>query len=208
MIGTEKKAGVDAGRDSTDDPVGHAYGGNLVTSAPSLNGAFDLGSVERHDAGQHRGGVRHILFTSPTTQCGLQAAARRVVERALWVEARSTGSHCGGQTTGWSTSASLLATQGFAVFGMKAAQKAAATPMRTNARDLDACFFAYRLRSGGGRVRSGAWQVRGGCMGSWHGVCMTSRAWEVHYTGYSAGCESGLSAGAARGAKEVPREVL
>ena len=56
--------------------------------------------------------------TLPTTQCGLQAAARRLVERALWVEARSTGSHCGGQTTAWSTSASLLATQGF---GMKAA---------------------------------------------------------------------------------------
>ena len=87
------------------------------------------------------------------------------------LEARSTGSHCGGQTTGWSTSASLLARQGFVVFGMKAAQKAAAAPMRTNARGLDACFFAYRLRSGGRRVRSGAWQVRGGRMSSWHGVC-------------------------------------
>ena len=103
--------------------------------------------------------VSDILFTSPTTQCGLQAAARRVVERALWVEARSTGSHCGGQTTGWSTSASLLATQGF---GTKAAQKAAATLMRTtSARDLDTCFFAYKLRSGG----LDAWQVHG--MGAW-----------------------------------------
>ena len=102
--------------------------------------------------------------TLPTTQCGLQAAARRLVERALWVEARSTGSHCGGQTTAWSTSASLLATQGF---GMKAAQKAAATLMRTkSARELDACFFAYR--SGGVRVhgRCMAW-VHG--MGAWRG---------------------------------------
>ena len=58
------------------------------------------------------------------------------------LEARSTGSHCGGQTTGWSTSASLLARQGFVVFGMKAAQKAAATPMRTSARKREASFFA------------------------------------------------------------------
>eukprot|EP00964_Phaeocystis_antarctica_P051094 scaffold29791_cov52-Phaeocystis_antarctica.AAC.3 len=59
---------------------------------------------------------------------------------------------------------------------MKAAQKTAAAPMRTSARDLDACFFAYRLRSGGRRVRSGAWQVRGGCMSSWYGVCESAGA--------------------------------
>eukprot|EP00964_Phaeocystis_antarctica_P041975 scaffold24034_cov57-Phaeocystis_antarctica.AAC.1 len=35
--------------------------------------------------------------------------------------ARSTGSHCGGHTTGWLASASLLATLGFVVSGMKAA---------------------------------------------------------------------------------------
>ena len=44
---------------------------------------------------------------------------------------------------GWSTSASLLAAQGLVVFGTKAAQKVAATPMRTSARELEACFFAY-----------------------------------------------------------------
>ena len=67
-------------------------------------------------------------FTLPTTQCGVQAAARRRVERASWeLEARSTGSHCGGLTTAWSASASLLATQGFVVFGMKA--KVAAPPL-------------------------------------------------------------------------------
>ena len=61
------------------------------------------------------------------------------------LEARSTGSHCGGQTTGRSTSASLPATQGFVVFGLKAAQKAVlTTQMRTSARELEACFFAYR----------------------------------------------------------------
>ena len=81
-------------------------------------------------------------FTLPTTQCGVQAAARRLVERASWeLEARSTGSHCGGQTTVWSTSTSLLVTQGFVVFGMKA--KVAANPMRrTSVRELEACFFA------------------------------------------------------------------
>ena len=92
------------------------------------------GTIEAEDA---------KLFTLPISQCGVQAAARRLVERAsLELEARSTGSHCGGQTTGWSTPASLLATQGFVVFGMKAAQKAAATPMRTSARHVDACSFA------------------------------------------------------------------
>ena len=48
--------------------------------------------------------------------------------------------------------------------------------MRTSARDFD----AYRLRSGGAsdevRCIAGAF---GGCIGCWHGVCMTS-AWEVH----------------------------
>ena len=59
------------------------------------------------------------------------------------VKARSTGSHCGGTATGWSVSASLLATQGL----VRAAQKVAATPMRASARKLEARFFAYR--SGG-----------------------------------------------------------
>jgi len=52
----------------------------------------------------------------------VQAAARRLVEGASWVlEARSIGNHCGGQATAWSTSTSLLAVQGFVVFGTKAA---------------------------------------------------------------------------------------
>ena len=86
--------------------------------------------------------VAEKLFTSPITQCGTQAATveRR---RSSELEARSTGSHCGGLTTAWSASASLLATQGFVVFGMKAAQKAAATPMRTSARKRELCSFAY-----------------------------------------------------------------
>ena len=74
----------------------------------------------------------------------LQAVeAARPARSTPSLEARSTGSHCGGQTTGRSISASLLATQGFTLFGMKA--KAADTPMRTtSARELEACFFAYR----------------------------------------------------------------
>ena len=45
------------------------------------------------------------------------------------------------------TSTSLLDSLGFVMFGTKAAQKAAATPMRTSARKLKAnSLFAYRLR--------------------------------------------------------------
>ena len=43
---------------------------------------------------------------------------------------------------GWLSSANLLAAQGSVVFGMKAAQKEAATPMRKSARELEACFLA------------------------------------------------------------------
>ena len=85
--------------------------------------------------------VAEKLATLPITKCGVQAATveRR---RSSELEARSTGSHCGGLTTAWSTSASLLATQGFVVFGMKA--KVAANPMRrTSAREPEACFFAW-----------------------------------------------------------------
>ena len=64
---------------------------------------------------------------------------------ASW-EASSTGSHCGGQTMGRLSSASLLAAQGFVVFGMKAAQKVAATLMRKSTRELEACFFACESR--------------------------------------------------------------
>ena len=52
-------AALDASGDSTDDPIAHVYGGNLVTySTPArrgLNGVSDLHSVERHDRRQHRG---------------------------------------------------------------------------------------------------------------------------------------------------------
>ena len=64
--------------------------------------------------------------------------------------ARSTGSHCVGHATGWLASASLLATMGVIMCGVKA-QKAAATLMRTSARKLEVaevCCLAYRLRWG------------------------------------------------------------
>ena len=57
--------------------------------------------------------------------------------------ARSTGSHCGGHARGCSTSASLLATLGLVMCGMKAVKKAAATPMRKSAWKREACPFAY-----------------------------------------------------------------
>ena len=63
-------------------------------------------------------------------------------------DARSTGSHCGGHALGWLFSTSLLATLGFVMCGlMMAAQKAAATPMRTSARKRGPSFFACGLRS-------------------------------------------------------------
>ena len=54
------------------------------------------------------------------------------------MNARSNGSHCGGHATGCSASANLLATLGLVTCGMTAAQKAAATPMRTSARKREA----------------------------------------------------------------------
>ena len=64
--------------------------------------------------------------------------------------AKNTGSHCaGGTATGWLVCASLLATLDF-VCGRKAVRKAAATPMSTSTRKLEASFLSYRLRWGGG----------------------------------------------------------
>ena len=64
--------------------------------------------------------------------------------------ARSAGSHCGGYSTGWSASGSLLATLDLAMCERMAVRKTAATPMRTSARRLEASDFAYtnRLRWG------------------------------------------------------------
>ena len=70
------------------------------------------------------------------------------------MDARSTGSHCSGQATGcWLTSASLLATMGFVMCGMEAAQKAAATLTRTSARELEASFFTYPVKANMGEGR-------------------------------------------------------
>ena len=56
--------------------------------------------------------------------------------------AKSTGSHCGGTATEWLASANLLGTQDLVVCGVKAAWKAAATPMRASTRKPGASFFA------------------------------------------------------------------
>ena len=61
--------------------------------------------------------------------------------------ARSTGNHCGGHASGGVISTSLIAALGG--FGRNAAQKAAATPMRTSVREPGAAFSAYK-----GRARS------------------------------------------------------
>lgn len=50
--------------DPTNDPVVHAYGGNLATrrgpTRSPLDGVSNLDSVERHDGGLHRGGGSKI----------------------------------------------------------------------------------------------------------------------------------------------------
>jgi hypothetical protein len=57
-------------------------------------------------------------------------------------EARSIGSHCGGQTIEWPASASLLARKASVIaLGMKVVQRVATTPMRKSAREPEACFF-------------------------------------------------------------------
>ena len=77
-----------------------------------------------------------IMRTDPALLNTLRAfrlsnSAASTVEAVL---ARRSGSHCGGNATGCSASASLLATLGLVMCGMTAAQKAAATPMRTSAQ--------------------------------------------------------------------------
>ena len=66
------------------------------------------------------------------------------------MEARSTGIHCGGHAKGLMlSSASLLAALGFVMCVLKAAEKTAATPMRTSARKLEASFLACKKFSVG-----------------------------------------------------------
>ena len=59
--------------------------------------------------------------------------------------ARSTGNHCGGHASGWL----ICRTRSWWRSTMNAAQKAAATPMRTSVREPGAAFSAYK-----GRARS------------------------------------------------------
>ena len=125
--------------------------------------------------------VAEKFFTLPITQCARGTQATTGVSWEL--EARSTGSHCGGLTTAWSASASLLATQGFVVLGMEVAQKAAATPMRTSARKREVCSFAYKLSIRGVGCEGCLCKCMAGCMGfrtglarglarNVHGECM------------------------------------
>ena len=56
--------------------------------------------------------------------------------------AKSTGSHCRGTAMGWLASANLLGALYLVMCGVKAAWKAAATPMRASTRKPGASFFA------------------------------------------------------------------
>ena len=90
---------------------------------------------------------------------GLGAAAKAAVGCAaasapLECMASSTGNHCSGHAPGGLISTTLLATLGMCE--MNGAQNAAATPMRTSARELGAAFSAYKgegAESGAGRER-------------------------------------------------------
>ena len=62
-----------------------------------------------------------------------------------WLEARKTGSHCGGNATGW-LSACLFILLGAVMCEMKSAQKTEAKPMKTSARELNPPFIACSLR--------------------------------------------------------------
>ena len=183
MIGTSKPSS--SIRKETPRTIPSSTPKEAISSQDVLpSGLFSTGCPIRTPSSITKAGtieaVAEKLFTLPITKCGVQAATveRR---RSSELEARSTGSHCGGLTTAWSTSASLLARQGFVVFGMKAAQKAAATPMRTSARKREVCFFAYKLRSGGG----GAWRMAA-CMGFRTGPSLPRR-WEPARCAYRSG---------------------
>ena len=107
------------------------------------DGGGGLGSPAAKSIGNHCGETvlgfdkigLMIMRTDPALLNTLRAfrlsSAASTVEAVL---ARRNGSHCGGNATGCSASASLLATLGLVMCGMTAAQKAAATPMRTSAQ--------------------------------------------------------------------------
>eukprot|EP00964_Phaeocystis_antarctica_P061476 scaffold36749_cov71-Phaeocystis_antarctica.AAC.1 len=75
-----------------------------------------------------------IVVPDPASLNTLRAIASSSGASTVEAVARSNGSHCGGHATRCSASASLLATLGLLMCGMTAAQKAAATPMRTSAQ--------------------------------------------------------------------------
>jgi len=66
-----RKTCADVVGQSTNDPVGHAYGGDLVTRAGPVrclvDGVSDLDSVERHDGRRHRSGGRMMghVYNNP-----------------------------------------------------------------------------------------------------------------------------------------------
>ena len=62
-----------------------------------------------------------------------------------WLEARNTGSHCGGHATGW-LSDCLFILLGAVVCEIRSAQKTEAKPMMTSARELNPPLIACSLR--------------------------------------------------------------
>ena len=76
-----------------------------------------------------------IMWPDPASLNTLRALALSSAASTVEAVARS---HCGGHVTGCSASASLLATLGLVMCGVKAASREAATPMRTSARKPEA----------------------------------------------------------------------
>eukprot|EP00964_Phaeocystis_antarctica_P117370 scaffold81209_cov42-Phaeocystis_antarctica.AAC.1 len=113
---------------------------NSSTSPPPMQFLLTA-STEGHSAGSVASDVRgSIDSASSSPSNGRSSSLNRGVGLLTWreLEARSTGSQCGGHATGWLTSTSLLATLGLVVFGTKATPKAAAKLMSTSARKLEA----------------------------------------------------------------------
>ena len=109
----------------------------MYSEQPSPSGSLAVPSVSAHPDSDNA----RIPSASVINNLGVVGRRRRWVSDTESL-ARITGSHCGGHATGWSTTASLLATLDSVMCGRKAAQKAAATPRRTSTRKLGACFFA------------------------------------------------------------------
>lgn len=60
----ERKANLDEAGYSANEPIVHAYGGDLVTVGVLVYGVPDLDSIEQHVGGHYRGGVWEFRYVA------------------------------------------------------------------------------------------------------------------------------------------------